>query len=181
MTTDGKPTVLLVDDVDSFRETLGLELSDRGYTVHEAANSAEAMQMVGTHALMFVVLDLRLLGEDGHDLIPQIKEAQPDTRVVVLTGYGSVPSAVHALRMGASNYLTKPVQIERLEHALWSDEPDPQEVVAPAGPESLAKHEREYLEYVLRQCDGNITRAAKWLGIHRQSLQRKLRKFPPAD
>ena len=181
MTTDGKPTVLLVDDVDSFRETLSLELADRGYTVYQAADSTEAMEVVNTRALMFVVLDLRLLGEDGHDLIPQIKASQAEARIVILTGYGSVPSAVHALRMGASNYLTKPVQIERLEHALWSDEPDPQEVAAPAGPESLAKHEREYLEYVLRQCDGNITRAAKWLGIHRQSLQRKLLKFPPTD
>lgn len=181
MTIDGKPTVLLIDDVDSFRETLGLELTDRGYAVHQASNSIEAMKIVGCTQLMFIVLDLRLLGEDGHDLIPEVKAIQPETRIVILTGYGSVPSAVHALRMGASNYLTKPVQIDRLEHALWSDDSDPREVAAPAGPESLAKHEREYLEYVLRQCDGNITQAAKWLGIHRQSLQRKLRKFPPSD
>ena len=83
------------------------------------------------------------------------------------------------MRLGASNYLTKPVSMDRLESAFWSDEPDPQEIAAPDHRESLARHEREYLEYVLRQCGGNITQAAEWLGIHRQSLQRKLRKFPP--
>jgi len=176
----GRPSVLLVDDVEAFRETIRLELEDRGYEVHEAGDARQTLERVGAHAFMFVVLDLRLCGDDGHLLIPEIKLKQPSTRVIVLTGYGSVASAVQAMRLGASNYLTKPVSIDRLEHALWSDEADPQDVAVPVQRESLARHEREYLEYVLRQCDGNITQAAKWLGIHRQSLQRKLRKFPPS-
>ncbi len=178
MTTD-RPSVLLVDDVDTFRETIRLELEDRGYGVREAADAREAVAMLEAHTFMFVVLDLRLCGDDGHLLIPEVKRLQPSARVVILTGYGSVASAVQAMRLGASNYLTKPVSIDRLEHALWSDEVDPQDVAVPDQRESLARHEREYLEYVLRQCDGNITQAAKWLGIHRQSLQRKLRKYPP--
>ena len=178
MTTD-RPSVLLVDDVDTFRETIRLELEDRGYGVREAADAREAVAMLEAHTFMFVVLDLRLCGDDGHLLIPEVKRLQPSARVVILTGYGSVASAVQAMRLGASNYLTKPVSIDRLEHALWSDEVDPQDVAVPDQRESLARHEREYLEYVLRQCDGNITQAAKWLGIHRQSLQRKLRKSPP--
>jgi two-component system response regulator RegA len=179
MTQDGRPSVLLVDDVTSFRETLCLELADRGYRVQEASNWTEAEAALAAAPVMFVVLDLRLVGEDGHVLIPKIKTLQPATRVVVLTGYGSVASAVQAMRLGASNYLTKPVGMDRLESAFWSDDVDPQEIAAPDHRESLARHEREYLEYVLRQCGGNITQAAEWLGIHRQSLQRKLRKFPP--
>ena len=178
MTTD-RPSVLLVDDVDTFRETIRLELEDRGYGVREAADAREAVAMLEAHTFMFVVLDLRLCGDDGHLLISEVKRLQPSARIVILTGYGSVASAVQAMRLGASNYLTKPVSIDRLEHALWSDEVDPQDVAVPDQRESLARHEREYLEYVLRQCDGNITQAAKWLGIHRQSLQRKLRKYPP--
>ena len=179
MKSDARPTVLLVDDVLSFRETLRLEFLDRGYRVLEAASWEETDQILRKGSIEFVVLDLRLVGEDGHTFIPQIKEIQPSVRVVVLTGYGSVASAVQAMRLGASNYLTKPVSMDRLEKALWSDQTDPKEVAVPDHHESLARHEREYLEYVLRQCEGNITKAAEWLGIHRQSLQRKLRKFPP--
>ncbi len=178
MTTE-LPSVLVVDDVASFRETLRLELEDRGYRVREAEDSKQVRGALEADTFMFVVLDLRLCGEDGHVLIPEILASQPEARIIILTGYGSVASAVQAIRMGASNYLTKPVSIDRLEHALWSDEVDPQDVAVPDQRESLARHEREYLEYVLRQCDGNITQAAKWLGIHRQSLQRKLRKYPP--
>ena len=178
MKTD-RPSVLLVDDVATFRETIRLELEDRGYEVQEAGDAREAVARLESRQFMFVVLDLRLCGDDGHLLIPEVKRLQPDTRVVILTGYGSVASAVQAMRLGAANYLTKPVSIDRLENALWSDEVDPQDVAVPDQRESLARHEREYLEYVLRQCDGNITQAAKWLGIHRQSLQRKLRKYPP--
>ena len=178
MTTD-RPSVLLVDDIATFRETIRLELEDRGYEIREAGDAREALERLESDRFMFVVLDLRLCGDDGHLLISEVKRLQPEARVVVLTGYGSVASAVQAMRLGASNYLTKPVNIDRLEHALWSDEVDPQDVAVPDQRESLARHEREYLEYVLRQCDGNITQAAKWLGIHRQSLQRKLRKYPP--
>ncbi len=181
MTQAGRPSVLLVDDVASFRETLCLELADRGYWVLQASNWTEAEDTLAATPFMFVVLDLRLVGEDGHVLIPKIKAIQPAARIVVLTGYGSVASAVQAMRMGASNYLTKPVSMDRLESAFWSDEPDPQEIAAPDHRESLVRHEREYLEYVLRQCGGNITQAAEWLGIHRQILQRKVRQVPPQN
>jgi two-component system response regulator RegA len=94
---------------------------------------------------------------------------------VVLTGYGSISTAVEAIKRGAVNYLTKPVSLERLEKALWVDLPpgeeDPDEPI-----ESLERHEREYLEYVLARCGGNISKAARWLNLHRQSLQRKLRQ-----
>jgi len=125
------------------------------------------------------VVDLRIGADSGLDVIDAIMASAPAARAVVLTGYGSLPTAVQAVKQGATNYLAKPVTIERLERALWTDDPDPEDIAVPNGRESLARHEREYIEYVLLQCDGNISKAARWLGIHRQSLQRKLRKFRP--
>lgn len=174
------PAVLLVEDDVGLRETVALELGDRGYAVREAASLDEVHQaLLDGWAPRFCVVDLRLGADDGLAVVEAILGRHADARVVVLTGYGSLPTAVQAMKLGAVNYLAKPVSIARLERALWTDEPDPQQVAVPDARESLARHEREYIEYVLLQCDGNISKAARWLGIHRQSLQRKLRKFSP--
>jgi two-component system response regulator RegA len=177
------PRLLLVEDDRGFRETLALEFGERGYEVREADTLAQVSEILdgspGREGFLprFAVVDLRLRGEDGLPVVEAIHRAAPEARVVILTGYGSLPSAVRAMKVGAANYLSKPVGIAKLERALWTDEADPQELAAPAGPQSLATHEREYIEYVLLQCEGNISKAARWLGLHRQSLQRKLRKF----
>ncbi len=177
---DPSPQVLLVEDDLGFRETVALELGDRGYSVRQAG-SIDVVHSVlgGGFSPRFAVVDLRLGADDGLNVVEAILEHDPGCRVVVLTGYGSLATAVQAMKLGAVNYLAKPVSIARLERALWTDEPDPQAVAVPNARESLARHEREYIEYVLLQCDGNISKAARWLGIHRQSLQRKLRKFSP--
>ena len=178
--TDEHPNLVLVEDDEGLRETLALEFGDRGYRVHQAG-SLEALEalLAGGMRPRFAVVDLRIGVDSGLDVVHSIVEAAPDCRAVILTGYGSLPTAVEAVKRGAVNYLAKPVTIERLERALWTDEPDPKEVAVPDQRESLARHEREYIEYVLLQCEGNISKAARWLGIHRQSLQRKLRKFRP--
>ena len=181
MTADA-PTLLLAEDNDGFRETLALEFEDRGYVVHQARDLEGVRHVAGRMApnsLRFAVVDLRLGSDDGLEVVDYLAGRFPDVRAVLLTGYGSLPTAVQAMKRGAVNYLSKPTSVERLERALWTDEADPQDVAAPDGRESLARHEREYIEYVLLQCDGNISKAARWLGIHRQSLQRKLRKFTP--
>ena len=172
--------LLIVEDDAGLRETLVLEFQDRGYRVWEA-ESLEATRdfLVQGMRPRFAVVDLRVGPDHGVDIIELVLEQVPSTRAVILTGYGSLSSAVTAMKRGAVNYMAKPVSIERLERALWTDDPDPQEVAVPQTRESLARHEREYIEYVLVQCDGNISKAARWLGIHRQSLQRKLRKFRP--
>ncbi len=178
--TDESPRILLAEDDASFRETLALEFAERGYTVREAGSKDEVDSVLGSGFVpRFAVVDLRLGLDDGTEVISKIVTANPDARCVILTGYGSLATAVSAMKNGAVNYLAKPVSIKRLERALWTDEPDPQEVAVPDARESLARHEREYIEYVLLQCDGNISKAARWLGIHRQSLQRKLRKYSP--
>jgi len=178
--TDESPHILLAEDDASFRETLALEFADRGYTVRQAGTVDEVSDLLDDGFVpRFAVVDLRLGSDDGLGVVERIVEANPDVRSVILTGYGSLATAVTAMKLGAVNYLAKPVSIKRLERALWTDEPDPREVAVPTPRESLARHEREYIEYVLLQCKGNISKAARWLGIHRQSLQRKLRKYSP--
>ncbi len=172
--------LLIVEDDAGLRETLQLEFQDRGYRVWQAA-SLEATQGLLEAGMVprFAVVDLRVGVDDGVEIVQVLLQGAPEVRAVILTGYGSLSTAVTAVKRGAVNYLAKPVSIQRLERALWTDDPDPQEVAVPESRESLALHEREYVEYVLLQCDGNISQAARWLGIHRQSLQRKLRKFRP--
>ena len=172
--------LLIVEDDPGLRETLCLEFKDRGYRVWEADSLAATQSLLVQGVVpRFAVVDLRIGVDNGVEVIETVLERAPAVRAVILTGYGSLSSAVSAMKRGAVNYLAKPVSIERLERALWTDDPDPQEVAVPETRESLARHEREYIEYVLLQCDGNISKAARWLGIHRQSLQRKLRKFRP--
>ena len=96
-----------------------------------------------------------------------------------MTGYGSIATAVQATKLGAAHYLTKPVDIDEVERALQSEEYANEEVPIPTEFQSLYRREREYIEFVLAECDGNISQAARRLGLHRQSLQRKLRKYPP--
>lgn len=169
------PALLLVEDDADFRATLTLEFGEKGYAVAEAASLIEVQSQLEHISFRFAVVDLRLQGEWGLDVVNAIHTQQSQCRIVVLTGYGSISTAVEAIKRGAVNYLTKPVSLERLEKALWVEMPPDQ--TEPDEPiESLERHEREYLEYVLARCGGNISQAARWLNIHRQSLQRKLRQ-----
>jgi two-component system, response regulator RegA len=171
-----QPTLLLVDDDLDLRESLRLEFSERGYDVWEAGNPTEVIELASLTVFRFALLDLRLQADNGLDIIPLLLEKNPRCRIVILTGYGSIPTAVEAVKRGAINYLTKPAPIERIEKALWIDPTDTPEITE-HDLESLERHEQEYLEYVLLQCQGNISQAARWLGIHRQSLQRKLKRI----
>ncbi len=178
--------LLIVEDDERFAETLAAEFRDRGYEVLMASNLKELREVCDT-PVSYAVVDLRLRGDNGIDAIPIIKESSPGVKVVVLTGYGSIATAVQATKDGADNYLTKPVSIETIEYSLGIGVRGESELADGDGEEpsdaqdfpSLARHEREYIEYVLAECDGNISEAARRLGLHRQSLQRKLRKYPP--
>jgi len=174
--SDDEARLLIVEDDDRFADTLRAELQDRGFAVERVASLAELRER-DNQGVGYAVVDLRLRSDSGLDAIEVLKEFSPHARIVVLTGYGSIATAVAATKIGASQYLTKPVDIDELERALLSDE-DP-EVEIPEQFQSLDRHEREYIEWVLAQCEGNISQAARRLGLHRQSLQRKLRKFTP--
>lgn len=176
--TQDKHRLLIVEDDISFSETLKVEFEDRGYEI-SMASSLSDLNLVRNPQFRFAILDLRVGQDNGLQILEVLKAKSPDCRVVLLTGYGSIATAVQAMKLGASNYLTKPVSIERLEKALWMDLAEEESPTVSDPRTSLARHEREYIEYVLNQCGGNITKAATWLGVHRQSLQRKLRKYPP--
>lgn len=173
--------LLIVEDDRAFAETLKLEFEELGAEVRLAECPETVAAVLSSWQADTAVIDLRLQGHDGLAVLTQVLEACPGCRAVVLTGYGSVATAVEAMKRGAFDYLTKPVSMAQLVATLEKDLPETPAVPRDWEPEreSLARHEHEYIAYVLTRCDGNISKAARWLGIHRQSLQRKLRKYPP--
>ena len=172
------PKLLIVEDDQRFAETLATEFRDRGYEVVWVEDLA-ALARVDASRFGFAVIDLRLRRDSGLEAVTIIRERSPDARIVMLTGYGSIATAVQATKNGAINYLTKPVDMDELEHSLLGNAVIDSDAPIPEKFQSLDRHEREYIEYVLHECDGNISQAARRLGLHRQSLQRKLRKFTP--
>jgi len=171
-------SLLIVEDNDRFADTLGSEFRDRGYAVQRAANLAE-IAAIKDLDVQFAVVDLRLGADSGLDAIQAILSRCPDAKIVVLTGYGSIATAVKATKIGAVGYLMKPADVDQVERALYGEEIAEEEIPIPSEFQSLYRHEREYIEFVLAECNGNISQAARRLGLHRQSLQRKLRKYTP--
>jgi len=172
-------SLLIVDDDSRFAEALALEFTELGWRV-DCVSDLDGLRALPPFAHRYASVDLRLRHQNGLDAIPLILQRSPRARIVVLTGYGSIATAVQAVKQGAFNYLTKPVQVEDLLAAFRGEPLKSQGGVAAAAPgQTLARREREYIEWVLAECGGNISRAARQLGLHRQSLQRKLRKFTP--
>jgi len=174
-----RPKLLVVDDDQAFRESMALEFADRGFQVLLAADHRTAMQVAGAQRPELAVVDLRLAAENGLEVVKDLLARVPELTVVVLTGYGSIATAVEAVKLGAANYLTKPCDPDALQAAFQRGDAGGTLVDAAEQSPTLARHEREYIEYVLAATGGNISEAARRLGLHRQSLQRKLRKYPP--
>ena len=175
---DSLPSILLVDDDEVLRERLATAIRARGYEVRTAGNSDEAMREVAKDSPEMAVLDLRMPGRSGLDLLREMREHDPATRILVLTGYGSIATAVEATKLGAEGYLPKPVDADELLAAFARSGANPK--VDHFETPSLARAEWEHIQRVLVDCGGNISEAARRLGIHRRSLQRKLQKYPPA-
>ncbi len=169
------PTLLIVDDDDNLRTRVVRAMIARGYQTLEAATGTAALAQAKQRLLDFAVVDLRLPDMTGLDVVRGIKLVSPQTRVVVLTGYGSIATALEAMRLGADDYLAKPVDADDVDRAL-TGAGGPCEPVQTAP--SLARVEWEHINRVLVDCEGNISATARILGIHRRSLQRKLSKFP---
>ncbi len=172
-------TILVVDDDDTFRSRLAAAIAARGLSVREAASAGCALEIAAEFDPELAVVDLRMPGASGLELIPRLVEACDGIRIVVLTGYGSIATAVSAVRLGAVHYLTKPTDVDSILRALSmrSDGAGGSKLTTP----SLERVEWEHIQRVLHDCGGNISRAAKSLGIHRRSLQRKLTQFPPSS
>lgn len=176
-------SILLVDDDEIFRERLARGFRDLGFEVRTAENVDAALTLARDDPPELAVVDLRMPGPSGLQFIEAMHALEPATRIVMLTGWGSVPTAVEALQKGAAHYLQKPVSLERLLSVLLPEDspvaaPPADAGVTPAIP-SLARQEWEYIQRVLAECDDNISEAARRLGLHRRSLQRKLQKHPP--
>lgn len=168
--------ILVCDDDRHFRQRLARSLRTAGYTVFEAEDAHSALNTAADYHPDGVLLDMRMPGEGGLWLIPRLLEVLPDVRIVVLTGFGSIQTALEAVRLGAINYLTKPITIEKIQAGFFPERQSPQQE---AELPSLAEIEHEYVNRVLAEHDGNVSQAAKVLGVHRRSLQRKLRREMP--
>lgn len=170
---------LVVDDDAVFRERLARALRKRGHEVVTAADAEAALASARQESPERAVVDLRMPGRGGLELVRTLKAIDPATQVLVLTGYGSIATAIDAIRLGATYYLNKPADADEVIAAF-------QRGAAPVAigdsdlhAPSLARAEWEHIQRVLADTGGNISEAARRLGTHRRSLQRKLQKIPP--
>ncbi|SDF12988.1 MULTISPECIES: response regulator transcription factor [Rhodanobacteraceae] len=177
----GRP-LLIVDDDATFARVLGRALTSRGFEVIATDNVDDARALTRRHQPRYCVLDLKLGDENGLRLIPELQSLVPDIRVLLLTGYASIATAVEAIKRGAHDYLAKPVDADAVVRALLDGDSGPMDaddlVDAPDAPLPLRRLEWEHIQRVLTECEGNISETARRLGMHRRTLQRKLSKHP---
>lgn len=170
--TDAR-SLLIVDDDEVFRERLVRAMRDRGYEATGVGDHPAAMRAAQDESPELALVDMRLPGESGLAVVRDLKALDPSTIVVVLTGYGSIATAVESIKLGAASYLTKPADADQIVAAFDGTQPA-DDAQAP----SLARVEWEHIQRILADCGGNVSQAARILGIHRRSLQRKLSKRP---
>ncbi len=172
-------TILIVDDDNIFRGRMAKAFSRRDYSVFDAPSYDKAVDILKKQAIDMALFDLKMEGKNGLILVRDSLELQPKMRIIVLTGYGSIATATEAIKLGALAYLAKPASLDEIlsafEEKRTYSQPQGQDIKPP----SLARVEWEHIQRVLADCDGNISAAAKKLGIHRRTLQRKLFKYAP--
>jgi len=175
------PLALVVDDDDVFRNRLCSALAARRWEVEGAANGEKALHVARDRSPDLVLVDLRMPGMGGIEVVAGLREIDSSMTIIVLTGYGSIPTAIAATKKGADYYLSKPAdadEILAIYDKLRSASMDEQEAMPTTVP-TLARVEWEHMQRVIADCEGNISHASRLLGIHRRSLQRKLAKYPP--
>lgn len=176
----GAESILLVDDTFVLRDRLALAMQQRGLRVETAGNYSEALESFRRRPTDLAVLDLRMPGRSGLELLRRILEIRPETRIIMLSGFGSIPASIDAVRAGAVNFLSKPADADDILGAfVRGEQPSVPDGATEFPAPSLARNEWEHIHRVLADCGGNISEAARRLGIHRRSLQRKLRKRAP--
>ena len=174
--------LVVVDDDQAFNHVLSRALGQRGFVVRSVHGLDEALRTLcdPAGAVDQVVVDLNLSGQSGLQLIRPTRAAHPDARIVVLTGYASIPTAVDAIKLGADQYLAKPVDVDTVVRALL-EQTDAHAEEPVAQPPSVARIEWEHIQRVLHEHGGNVSATARALGMHRRTLQRKLVKRPALD
>lgn len=171
--------LLIVDDDDVLRERMARALSERNFVVTQASDYDAALQAAAQKRFNFVLLDLSLPGRSGLQLLQVLRSQLPRAKIVMLTGYGSIATALDAVRLGATHYLVKPADVDEVLTAFERGGQLPLTPQPPYRAPSLARAEWEHINRVLSDSGGNISEAARRLAIHRRSLQRKLQKYPP--
>jgi two-component system response regulator RegA len=167
---------MVCDDDAPFRKRLARSLRDLGFETYEAGSAQEGLEVFIEFQPGKALVDLRMPGESGLWLVSEIAKRNPECHTIVLTGFGSIATALDAVKRGAVNYLTKPTSVNQI---LTAFSPDfPQSSSEQTQMPSLAEVEAEYVQRVLDECGGNVSQSAKVLGVHRRSLQRKLRQGP---
>ncbi len=174
------PSILIVDDDDTLREQLARAFVSRGFEARAAADYDEAMALAGDEPPELAVVDLRMPGRSGLELVRDLKAVDATIKIVVLTGYGSIATAIDAMKLGAVYYLPKPADADDILAAFARGEgaplePSQGEFAAP----SLERLKWEHINLVLADCGGNVSEAARRLKMHRRTLQRMLNKYPP--
>ena len=172
-----RPCLLLVDDDEVFCQVLSRAVAKRGFRVVVAHDQQQA-EAIGAQELPdYAIVDLRIGQDSGLNVIQSLVQSRPEIRIVVLTGYASISTAVESIKLGATHYLTKPAEVDEILRAFEHSQGDP-DVDVQATPMSTRRMEWEHLQKVLNDYDGNISAAARALGMHRRTLQRKLQKKP---
>ena len=171
------PSLLLVDDDDPFLKRLAKAMEKRGFEVETAGSVAAGSAIATARPPAFAVVDLRLEDGNGLDVVEVLRDKRPDARVVVLTGYGAIATAVAAVKIGATDYLSKPADANDIVNALLAtgdDMPPP-----PENPMSADRVRWEHIQRVYELCDRNVSETARRLNMHRRTLQRILAKRSP--
>lgn len=175
----GNNKLLIVDDDAPLRNRLARAMEDRGFTVETAASVAEGLAAARSDAPAFAVVDLRLADGNGLEVVEALREAREDMRIVMLTGYGNIATAVAAVKAGAVDYLAKPADADAIAAALTeTDRPLPP---PPEDPMSADRVRWEHIQRVYEQCGRNVSETARRLKMHRRTLQRILAKYAPRN
>jgi two-component system, response regulator RegA len=171
------PSLLLVDDDEAFVKRLAKAMEKRGFSVETASSVAAGKAIATARPPAYAVCDLRLGDGNGLDVVELLRERRPDARIVVLTGYGAIATAVAAVKIGATDYLAKPADATEITNALLDHEgelPPP-----PENPMSADRVRWEHIQRVFEMCDRNVSETARRLNMHRRTLQRILAKRSP--
>src|SRR5437660_2294511 len=170
-------SLLIVEDDKAFLERLARAMEVRGFVVTTAETVADGVARIGRAAPAFAVVDLRLSDGNGLDVVSALKAKRPDARVIVLTGYGNIATAVTAVKMGAVDYLAKPADADDVVAALLATGPEKSEL--PANPMSADRVRWEHIQRIYEMCNRNVSETARRLNMHRRTLQRILAKRAP--
>lgn len=168
---------LIVDDDPAFTRVLSRAMTRREFEVQVARSAEEASTLIKQWLPDYATVDLKMDGDSGLTLIPQLRAANSDMKILMLTGYASIATAVEAIKLGATQYLPKPADADEILNALHKIEADA-EIEVTEQPMSVNRLEWEHIQKVLNEHEGNISATARALGMHRRTLQRKLAKRP---